>query len=91
MGGGGARVDGDWAATLRRRRLGLVGGRVAEPERDMRRRGACGGHREERWGGGDGAGPHVGAVVLPAEQRRGRTMRWSVALMRFLGVEIQSC
>jgi hypothetical protein len=38
-----------------------------------------------RWrrGGGDGAGPHVGAVVLPAEQRRGRTMGWSVALTRF--------
>jgi hypothetical protein len=41
-----------------------------------------------RQGGGDGAGPHVGAVVLPVEQRRGRTMRWSVAPYAFFRVEI---
>jgi hypothetical protein len=41
-----------------------------------------------RRGGGDGAGPHVGAVVLPAERRGGRTTAWSVALTHFLGVEI---
>jgi hypothetical protein len=41
-----------------------------------------------RRGGGDGAGPHVGVVVLLAEQRGGRTMGWSVALTHFLGVEI---
>jgi hypothetical protein len=72
------------------------GGRRREGSRRRRRRGGggqqqfrptCGGHGEGRWGGGDGAGPHVGAVVLPAEQRRGRTMGWSVALTRFLGVE----
>jgi hypothetical protein len=77
FGYGGRRRGG----SHRRRRWG--GGRAAAV------RGVCGGHGEERWGGGDGAGPHVGAVVLPAEQRRGRTMGWSVALTRFLGVEIE--
>jgi hypothetical protein len=39
-------------------------------------------------GGRDGAGPRVGAVVLPAERRGGRTTAWSVALTRFLMVEM---